>query len=382
MGFVKNKLIILVILILFSFLILGCVQSNDSIDLNLSNQDSLDLIKIGAVLELTGTGTSDQGQSALNAIMMAVDEENSKGGVNGKKIVLYAENSACDNAIGASAAKKLIEVDKVSAIVGDICDGVTATIVPMAKASGVLLITPGSTAKSLTEVGAPTTLRTWFTEDQLAKSTVAQMVKRNDLNIGIIYMDNAWGEAQANAIRDEVARNGGTSFIEKVQTDNTDFRAILDKMKLSGVSAYYLGLHPQGTVSILSQMKEKEINSQVYAHGGLVGSTINQGIDNNLFEGVISSFVKDSSQEFISSYNAKYGYSPGITADSSYDAVKLIIKSMRETNSVSAQVLSSNIKSVKNYAGASGMMSFDEFGEANRPISAFIVKDKKLVLIE
>jgi branched-chain amino acid transport system substrate-binding protein len=378
LNFIKSKLVIIT-LILFSFLILGCVQSND---LNLSNQELENPIKIGAVLELTGTGTSDQGQSALNAIRMAIDEENLNGGVNGRKIVLYAENSACDNATGALAAKKLIEVDKVSAIIGDICDGVTATIVPMAKASGVLLITPGSTAKSLTEVGAPTTLRTWFTEDQLAKSTVAQMVKRNVLNIGIIYMDNAWGEAQANAIKDEVARNGGISVVERVQADNTDFRTILDKMKLSGVNAYYLGLHPQGTVSILSQMKEKEITSQVYAHGGLVGSTINQGIDNNLFEGLIASFVGDSSQEFISAYVKKYGYSPGITADSSYDTVKLIIKSMRETNSVSAQILSSSIKSVKNYAGASGMMSFDEFGEANRPISAFIVEDRKLVLIE
>ena len=263
------KTIGLVLFLGILFFVFGCIQGNDNM--------SVESVTIGAVLELTGSGTADQGTSALNGIQLAVDEENAAGGVNGKKIILVAENSACDNAVGASAAKKLLEVDNVDAIIGDICDGVTATIVPLAKQKNVLLITPGSTAKSLTEVGAPTTLRTWFTEDQLAKSTVFQMIKNGHKKIGIIYMDNAWGEAQANAIKEELSLNEGSFVIEKVQSDNTDFRAILDKMEFENVDAYYFGLHPQGTVSILSQMEGKQIVKQVYAHGGLVGSTITQG---------------------------------------------------------------------------------------------------------
>ena len=53
-------------------------------------------IKIGAVLPLTGPGTPDQGQASQKAIMLAIDEINSRGGINGKKIEAIFEDSQCD----------------------------------------------------------------------------------------------------------------------------------------------------------------------------------------------------------------------------------------------------------------------------------------------
>src|SRR3989344_7071473 len=79
-------------------------------------------IKMGYLGPLTGEAAS-YGIDTLNGTKFAVDEINAAGGINGRMIELVAEDGKCTGADAASAAQKLVNIDKVVAIVGGQCSG-------------------------------------------------------------------------------------------------------------------------------------------------------------------------------------------------------------------------------------------------------------------
>ena len=82
-----------------------------------------DEIKIGIMVPITGSEAT-YGKDMENAITMAVEEINAKGGVLGKKIVTTTGDPACDPQQGTSAATKLVSEDVVG-VVGGYCSGAT-----------------------------------------------------------------------------------------------------------------------------------------------------------------------------------------------------------------------------------------------------------------
>ena len=86
-----------------------------------------DTIKIGAIVSLTGT-YAGLGQPEKNALEMEVARINEAGGVNGKSIEVIYEDDATDEAKAVAAASKLIEQDKVVAIIGATGTGQTMAV--------------------------------------------------------------------------------------------------------------------------------------------------------------------------------------------------------------------------------------------------------------
>ena len=83
-------------------------------------------IKIGAILPLSGESTIDQGQASRDAITLAVEKINKNGGVLNRKLETFFEDSQCDAKTGVTAMRKLVSVNSVDFVIGDICDSVTA----------------------------------------------------------------------------------------------------------------------------------------------------------------------------------------------------------------------------------------------------------------
>src|SRR3989338_7590598 len=90
----------------------------------LSKPASADTIKIGSILPLTGEA-AEIGLRAQEAINLATEEINSRGGVNGKPLHVIFEDGKCDARAGSDAATKLINFDRVPIIIGGLCSGET-----------------------------------------------------------------------------------------------------------------------------------------------------------------------------------------------------------------------------------------------------------------
>ena len=94
-----------------------------------------DQIVIGSVMCNTGSFATF-GQSSTNAMRLAVDEVNSKGGVLGRKIKLIVEDDQCKADEAANAAQKLIQQDQVLCIVGEVVSTNSLAIAPICQAAG------------------------------------------------------------------------------------------------------------------------------------------------------------------------------------------------------------------------------------------------------
>ena len=84
-------------------------------------------IKVGNLVALTG-GSATWGQSENNALKLVVDKINTSGGVNGKKIELITYDNRADKLEAVNVAKRMVEQDKVVAIIGPAQSGVANAI--------------------------------------------------------------------------------------------------------------------------------------------------------------------------------------------------------------------------------------------------------------
>ena len=106
-------------------------------------------IPIGALTPLTGAG-GPFGQNMMRAMRSAVAQINAAGGPLGRKIHLYEEDDQTDPDAAVRAAKKLIEVNKVAAVLGTWASGVTLAVAPVCQASKVVEMSTSGASKITT----------------------------------------------------------------------------------------------------------------------------------------------------------------------------------------------------------------------------------------
>ena len=118
----------------------------------LGSASAADTIKVGIVLPLTGK-LAKFGEIENKSFLMAVDEINAAGGVNGKKIELIIEDTTGKPDVGRSAIEKLITQDKVPVIGGGYSSSVTWATIAVAQQNKVPFLVNTGSADKITEQG-------------------------------------------------------------------------------------------------------------------------------------------------------------------------------------------------------------------------------------
>ena len=115
-------------------------------------QKKVSEIKVGGIGPVTGEAATF-GDSTKKGYFLAVDEWNAKGGINGKQIKLVFADDKGDAAEGATVFTKLIQQDKVVAIIGTVMSKVSLAGAPIAQAAKIPMISSSSTNEKVTQVG-------------------------------------------------------------------------------------------------------------------------------------------------------------------------------------------------------------------------------------
>ena len=172
-------------------------------------------IKIGVVLPLTGD-LSSMGEPAKDAVEFALEEINNAGGINGRKLEAIFENGKCDGAASISAVQKLINVDKVSAIIGEICSGATIAMAPIVEKNKVPLISPCSSNPDITNMGDY--IFRVYPSDSLQGKYMAEYVKNvlNYSKVAVLYVNNDWGKGVAEVFKKTFINMGGEIIFQEI----------------------------------------------------------------------------------------------------------------------------------------------------------------------
>lgn len=336
-------------------------------------------VKIGALLPLTGDAAS-YGENAKKGIEVAVKEINDKN-LLGSKLEVVFENSKCDEREALTAMEKLINVDKVNVVIGDMCSSATLAVSPIAEKNRVVLISPASTSQKITEAG-DFIFRT-VPSDALEGIAGAKLVDDLDYKrLAIMYLNNDYGTSFKRALS-EGLKNLGREVVaeESFEQNSRDMNAQLKRIKSKNPdSLYIISNMPKPAGIILMQIQELGLPVQVFGSEGLKDQSV---LDASLGagEGLILTFPAknggESFQRFEMLYKEMFNAPPGIFSAESYDAVQVIAEAIKDSDKSSESIRDRLYELV--YDGASGLIDFDENGDISRQYTLLIARNNEFI---
>lgn len=360
-------------LVLFSF---GCAKKDER------------EIKIGAILPLTGDA-AQWGIPPMKGAQLAVDEINSRGGINGRKIILKIEDDRCDPKEGVSAFKKLTVDKEVKIILGAVCSSVTLAVAPIAENNKILLISPASTNPTITDAG-DYVFRVIPSDDLRGKIFAEYLYNDAKVkNIAILYINNDGGVGSRNSFFKYFTGLGGKIVVDESYEQGTkDVRSQLSKIKNPDVDAVLVISYPNDTILALKQMKELKLQKPLYFLTEAVEDPNVLRESGNTSEGIVYILPAEAEgnevSEFKRLYRAKYDIEPELFAAEAYDIIKLIANaiSFQEADFISTGKLKDYLYNVKNYQGASGIITFDQNGDVLKPMAIKRIINGQPVVLE
>lgn len=335
-------------------------------------------IKIGVILPLSG-GAAAYGGQIKNGIDLAFEE------ISDPMIKIIYEDSKCDQKESVSAYNKLVQTDKVKIIIGDFCSSSTLSITSLAERDRILLITPGAAATKISEEG-DYIFRNHVLMNQKT-SLLAQAALKRFKKIAVIYnsANDTFVEGMNIFKNAYNKKDSEIVSIESFKTGDADFRTQLSKIKHNNPEAIYIGSIMPETALIVKQIKELDMNIQIFTDDSVVDSKF-LNIGKNMTEGIIfgtTLFDKNISPNFWNSYNQNFNIDPTIFSAQGYDTFNIIYSVIKEQClNGDSSCIKDSLYQIKDYSGASGKTSFNEKGDAVKEVVLRMIKDNQFVPYE
>ena len=253
-------------------------------------------IKIAVAGPITGD-VAQYGDMQMTGAKMAVEQLNARGGVNGKKLEAVLLDDQCKPEQAVNVAGQIIN-QKIKYVVGHLCSGATIPVAKTYEEEGILMITPAATNPTITQQGYQMVFRTIGTDDQQGPTAgryIATRIKPKKL--AIIHDSQTYGKGIAEEVRKTVEASGIKPVLfEGINKGQTDFSALITKMKKDGVDfVYYGGYHPELGL-LLRQSKDQGFNAKYMGPEG-VGNKDISAIAGPASEGLLVTLPADFSAD-------------------------------------------------------------------------------------
>lgn len=348
----------------------------------LLNPKEVKEMKIGAILPLTGD-LATYAEGAHNAIKLAIEHS----GLKDKIQLIVEDDLGCQPKDAVSAAQKLVNIDKVEGIIGAVCTGATLAVAPITEENKIILISPSASSKSITNAG-DYVYRT-LASDADKSIAVAKYAYNKGYKKAALLFDTANDSfiQQRTDAEETFEKLGGQIVIsEEFITKDKDFRSQLTKIKSSDAQIVFMGAFPKEGALALKQAEELGINLIFISTETSLGTQDVVDVAGDAANGLIFPFATtpDNKEytEFINAYKAKYGQDAPAYAAESYDAGMLLVKALAKSDRTSEDIKNKLQKIGQKYYGASGVITFDENGDVQKPMVIKIIKNGQFIEVE
>lgn len=314
--------------------------------------------KIGILLGFTGPIESLTPDMASGA-ELAISEVNAAGNFMSGKTTLSsvrADSTCIDAAAATAAAERLITAEKVSAIMGADCSGVTTAVLQnVAMANGVVMVSPSATSPALSTLEDNGLFFRTAPSDARQGQVVAEILKaRGFTSAAMTYTNNDYGKGLADSIEANFTAAGGEITISAAHEDGKgDYGAEVAALAQAGGDILIVaGYLDQGGKGIIQASLDAGAFDIFFLPDGMIGDSLPDAIGPDL-DGSIGSLPGTDSPgaaQFASLAEAA-GFAAGPFAAESYDAAALIILAMQAANSTNSQDFKDHLMKVANAPG-------------------------------
>jgi len=335
-------------------------------------------IIVGYYGDLTGR-TSNFGVSTKNGVMMAADEINKAGGINGRQIQILSEDDEGRPEKASTVATKLIAQDRVVALLGEVASGNSLAAAPKAQAAQVPMISPSSTNPAVTQVG-DYIFRVCFIDP--FQGEVMAKFAANTLHAkkAAIMLDfnSPYSRGLTEFFESSFTKLGGQILTKQSYTQgDRDYKGQLTSIRSASPDVIYVPGYYGEVGVIAKQAKQLGITQPLLGGDGwdapqlfeLGGEALNGDFISNHYS------VEDPSpviQKFVADFKSRYSIAPDALAALGYDAMRVLADSLKRAGTTNGPKLRDAIAATKDFSGITGVISINS--ERNAVKSAVVLK--------
>lgn len=348
---------------------------------------STEPIKIGFIGPLSGDAAT-YGVDEKNATLLAVEEINNAGGIKGRKLEIIFEDGKCSGKDAATAAQKLISIDKVKIILGGACSGETLSVAPIAEQNKVILFSAFSSSPDITNAG-DYIFRNSPSDLDVAKGYAQFIVKKAGYkNIAVISENTDYAGGVRKVFNKEIENLGGKIVADEAfKQGERDFRTNITRIKSSFPEAIFINSQSGVTGGLaLKQIRDLGIQTPVFGvfvFGGKDAQEAAGLATNGLIYFDVVGITTDIGKSFLEKFTARFGKIGGNDYDTGarYDSVYIIADALKKC-SENSECIKNYLYNMDWYNGVVGRYKFDSNGDivGVEPLTPKIIKNGKVEL--
>lgn len=368
-----KKALMLVVVIFLVGIFLGL---NNNLKAPTQDIDSVISYKIGAALALTGDAAA-WGEASKNAILLAQEEINAKGGVNGKNLEIVVEDIKSSSKDSVSAVSKLINIDKVNAVMITWLDSYqgSESVVP----KNIPLISQDAAIES---VNLPKTnsnvFSMWYRTSAKAKVTVDEMLKSDVKTLYLVTQNDSYYATLAQFLTKESEDRGIKVVSAEAINPGSDVRTVISKVQASKPDAVFFGAYDE-KLSVDFPKRWNELTKggiALFADEFLEQSIQAKKVDEKWVEGAKYYVPSEPKADFVAKYKARFGVNPMFSAVNTYDTVYVLAKYLKDNPGThTAEDLNTYMLSTKFDTLTYGPITFDSIGGVVSDKTAIVMKE-------
>jgi branched-chain amino acid transport system substrate-binding protein len=342
------------------------------------------VVELGAVLPLTGS-YSAYGQSLRRGILLAVDEVNREGGVEGRRLDVEIRDSASDPQRALEEFRSLITVRRIPATIGGGTSGETLAMAPLANQFQRILLSPSASSPRITSAG-DWVFRNW-PSDELEGRTLADFAaySLHATRLLVLSEQNPYADGVRSVFEERFKAMGRSVRTLTVTAPRSAEDAAQSAMEgLGDAQAVLMVGYGEDLMPLLQAMRARGLDRPVLSVSSMAETTLLRRFAAASEGAIFPRPVFDpgaSSPDvrlFVSDYRSRFGEEPDIYAAHAYDAVGILAAVMRGSG-VRPQEMRRGLLALRNYEGVAGVTSFDAHGDAIQPLQMCVARDGRAV---
>ncbi len=387
----KKLIILLLSLVMLLTLVSGCGSSGEQ-----GNQE--EVYKIGAIFDITGPASS-LGIPERDTALLLEQQINANGGINGRKVEIIIEDNESNETKAVQAAKKLIEVDKVLAIVGPSTTGTSMAIIDTVQRSQIPMVS----AAAGSAIVNPVDQRQWVFKSAQSDSVVVNKIIEYLVSTGVkrvafLSMNNAFGDGGRSVFQEEAPQNGLEIIaMEKFGATDNDMTPQLTKIKSSNPDAVVVWAIPPSASILTKNYRQLQIDIPLIHSHGIGNQTfidLAEDAANNVIFPVGRLLVaedlpdndpqKNVLVDYAKAYETQFNQPRSTFGGHAHDAISLIVAAIEKAGDDPSKIRD-ELENIQNFAGISGIFNMSPQDHNGLQLDSLVmvkIVDKKWTILK
>lgn len=323
-------------------------------------------IKIALAGPVTGP-VAQYGDMQSMGALMAIEQINKAGGVNGSLLEAVTYDDACDPKQAVAVANKIVN-DGIRFVVGHLCSGSSQPAADIYDEEGIMMITAASTTPELTQRGHTLIFRTIGLDTMQGPTAGRYVVEQlKPKRAAVLHDKQQYGEGIATAVK-QALDNAGIPVVlfEGITAGDKDFSALIAKLKKENVDFVYLGSYHPEMGMLLRQSAENKFSPRFMGPEGVGNSDIS-AIAGDASEGMLVTLPKafdadPKNADLVAAFKAKQQDPRGAFVFPAYAAVQVMADAMTISQSQEPEKVAEALRS-NSFDTPTGVLEFDDKGD-------------------